>query len=84
MSEPRNDQLGTALRPRARLLRTLGEELISNEVVAVIELVKNAYDADATRVLIRFTPPLERGKGCIEVIDNGHGMDLDTVRTVSM
>jgi signal transduction histidine kinase len=84
MSEPRNDQLGTALRPRARLLRTLGEELISNEVVAVIELVKNAYDADATRVLIRFTPPLERGNGCIEVIDNGHGMDLDTVRTVWM
>lgn len=38
-----------ALRPRARILRTLGEELISNETVAVIELVKNAYDADATR-----------------------------------
>lgn len=75
---------GSALRPRARLLRTLGEELISNEVVAVIELVKNAYDADATRVLIRFAGPLEPGKGHIEVIDNGHGMELKTVQTVWM
>jgi signal transduction histidine kinase len=75
---------GAALRPRARLLRTLGEELISNEVVAVIELVKNAYDADATRVLIRFVDPLEPGKGRIEVMDNGHGMELKTVQTVWM
>jgi signal transduction histidine kinase len=62
----------------------LGEELISNEVVAVIELVKNAYDADATLVLIRFEGPLEPGKGRIEVIDNGHGMELETVETVWM
>lgn len=72
------------LRPRARLLRTLGEEMISNEVVAVIELVKNAYDADATRVLIRFVPPLEETRGQIEVIDNGGGMSLNTVQTVWM
>ncbi|MFH0991459.1 MAG: ATP-binding protein [bacterium] len=77
-------QPGTFLRPRARMLRTLGEELISNELVAVIEMVKNAYDADATRVLIKFTPPLEVGKGQIEVVDNGHGMDLRTVKTVWM
>jgi signal transduction histidine kinase len=74
----------SVLRPRARLLRTLGEELISNEVAAVIELVKNSYDADATRVLIRFVGSLELGKGHIEVIDNGHGMDLKTVQTVWM
>lgn len=75
---------GTILRPRARLLRTLGEELISNEVVAVIELVKNAYDADATNVLIKFTGPLEKGAGMIEIVDNGHGMELETVKTVWM
>jgi signal transduction histidine kinase len=75
---------GFALRPRARLLRTLGEELISSEVVAVIELVKNAYDADATNVLIRFTGPLEPGKGSIEVMDNGHGMELKTLQTIWM
>jgi len=75
---------GTSLRPRARLLRTLGDELISNEIVAIIELVKNSYDADATRVMIRFIGPLEPGKGSIEVIDNGHGMELKTVQTVWM
>ncbi|MEU1882941.1 sensor histidine kinase [Streptosporangium sp. NPDC020072] len=68
------------LRPRARLMSTLGEELISNERVAVTELVKNAYDADASLVLIRFNPPLEAGSGSIEVWDNGHGMSPDTVR----
>ena len=84
MSSTNDTPPGSALRPRARLLRTLGEELISNEVVAVIELVKNSYDADATRVLIRFDGPLEPGSGMIEVIDNGHGMDLKTVRSVWM
>ena len=78
------NQSGSPLRPRARLLRTLGEELISNEVVALIELVKNAYDADATHVLIRFVGPLEPGKGRIEVIDNGCGMELKTVQTAWM
>ncbi len=84
MPASKTTPLSSALRPRARLLRTLGEELISNEIVAVIELVKNAYDADATRVLIRFVGPLEPGKGRIEVIDNGHGMELKTVQTVWM
>ena len=60
-----------ALRPRARLVRALGDELISSESVAVTELVKNAYDADATDVLLRFIEPLEQGKGCIELLDNG-------------
>ncbi|MEY9938560.1 ATP-binding protein [Streptacidiphilus sp. MAP5-3] len=68
------------LRPRARLMSTLGEELISNERVALTELVKNAYDADASLVLIRFIGPLVEGQGSIEVWDNGHGMSPDTVR----
>lgn len=84
MPSPDTSPNGSRLRPRARLLRTLGEELISNEVVALIELVKNSYDADATHVLIRFTGPLEPGKGSIDVIDNGHGMELETVQSVWM
>lgn len=72
------------LRPRARILRTFGDELISSEIVALIELVKNAYDADATRVLVKFVPPLKMNKGSIMVIDNGHGMSLETVRTAWM
>jgi len=85
MAEPVARFSGTrALRPRARILRTFGDELISSETVAVIELVKNAYDADATRVLVRFHGPLEIGKGRIEVIDNGHGMSLETIQTAWM
>ena len=72
------------LRPKARIMRTLGDELISSEMVALIELVKNAYDADATRVLIRFSAPLVPGEGRIDVIDNGHGMTLETVRSTWM
>jgi hypothetical protein len=68
------------LRPRARLLHTIGTEPISSERVAVVELVKNAYDADADRVVIRLVGPLERGKGRLEVLDDGHGMSADTVR----
>jgi hypothetical protein len=33
-------------------MRTLGDELISSEVVAVLERVKTTYDADATRVIV--------------------------------
>ena len=79
-----NQKLMNRLRPRARIMKTLGQELISNEVVAVIELVKNAYDADAQKVLIRFSGSLIPKTGKIEVIDNGHGMSLSTVESVWM
>lgn len=61
-------------RPRARLVSTLGEELISSDTVAVIELVKNSFDADAKYVLIRFAGLLAEGGGSIEVLDDGVGM----------
>lgn len=77
-----SDSRGTAaLRPRARLLRSFGDELISSESVAVTELVKNSYDADAGDVLLRFVGALTPGKGCIELIDNGHGMSPETMTT---
>lgn len=70
---------GRALRPRARIMRTLGEELISSEIVALIELVKNSYDADAGYVCIRFDGELAVGKGSVSVEDDGHGMSLTVV-----
>jgi len=85
MVEKKQDSSGLGvLRPRARLLRTFGDELISSETVAVIELVKNSYDADATEVWVRFHEPLTIGKGMIEVIDNGHGMSLETIQSAWM
>ncbi|MDQ0103364.1 signal transduction histidine kinase [Paenarthrobacter nicotinovorans] len=70
------------LRPRARLVHTLGSDLISNERIALIELVKNSYDADATHVIIRFSGDIANGGGSVEVWDNGHGMSLDVVQNV--
>ncbi|HPS20407.1 MAG TPA: ATP-binding protein [Candidatus Omnitrophota bacterium] len=72
------------LRPRARIIRTLGDELISSETVAIIELVKNSYDALAKEATVRFIGPLEKGKGRIEVIDNGNGMSFETIKTAWM
>jgi hypothetical protein len=64
-----------AFRPRAPLLKLIGEELISDEVVAMSELVKNAHDADAGTVTIVFEG-FTGGDGRIEVIDDGFGMKL--------
>ncbi|HBO5119098.1 histidine kinase [Pseudomonas aeruginosa] len=75
---------GSAFRPRARIMKTLGEELISSDSVAIIELVKNAYDADASEVLVKFVGPLKQGEGSIHVIDNGKGMDRSTVERAWM
>jgi signal transduction histidine kinase len=55
-----------------RVFKALGTDLVTNDVVAIIELVKNSYDAYATEVDIRFVQ-LESGWG-LEIEDNGSGM----------
>ena len=57
----------------AELLRELGERLVGKPHIALAELVKNSYDADATEVTIKFAP----NKRSIEISDNGHGMSID-------
>jgi signal transduction histidine kinase len=52
----------------AALLRELGERLVGRADIALAELVKNAYDADASLVYIQID------KNQIVVEDNGHGM----------
>ena len=42
----------------ARHVRQLGQQLVGDRVTAVSELVKNAYDADASRVTIDFYNPI--------------------------
>lgn len=63
-------------RPRARIIRTIGDRLISGPEAAVIELVKNSYDADARTVRITFLPSLDSKAGHIVFEDDGHGMTL--------
>ena len=57
----------------AALLKELGERLVGKPHIALAELVKNGYDADATEVTIKVYPE----KDLIEVIDNGNGMDFE-------
>lgn len=58
---------------------TIGLELISSETVALTELVKNSFDADATHVLVRLSGPVHDGRipvgrGELEILDDGVGM----------
>lgn len=69
-----------SFRPRARIIRTIGDRLISGPEAAVIELVKNSYDADATQVRITLFPPLQPGLGQILFEDDGHGMSFSDIR----
>lgn len=71
-------------RPKARLLHLLGHELITDEVIAMIELVKNSYDADAIQVDVRLIDVTKKDKGIIEIRDDGHGMPLERVKEAWM
>jgi signal transduction histidine kinase len=68
-------------KPSSRIITTIGEDLIKDMNSAIIELVKNSYDADATKVDIKISS-FEENKNeklKIEIIDNGHGMSFETV-----
>lgn len=71
-------------KPRARLLLQLGDELIRNESIALLELVKNAYDADSTNVSLEMKSIDSKENGFIVIEDDGNGMDLNTIRDVWM
>jgi anti-sigma regulatory factor (Ser/Thr protein kinase) len=70
-----------AFRPRARLLQLLGDQLIGTPKLAVFELVKNAYDADASVVSVEING-LRTDNPKIIVQDDGQGMSPDTVKNV--
>jgi signal transduction histidine kinase len=57
----------------------LGEHLISDQAVGLIELVKNAYDADATEVLIELLGLTHADTTTVIVRDNGTGMTIDDI-----
>ena len=67
----------------SRLLFQLGEKLVTNRAVALAELVKNSYDADATWVTVRLENIRQIG-GMITVEDNGSGMTLPTFKKTWM
>jgi signal transduction histidine kinase len=54
----------------------LGIELVSKQETAVAELIKNAYDADATQVKLTFKNSLSKG-GELVIVDDGEGMSRE-------
>ena len=91
------DDPQVSFRFHARALQALGRDLVTDDVVAVMELVKNAYDAMATTVEIHIHQEQEaedeadssteedqhdRVQGFIEISDDGSGMDFPTIENV--
>lgn len=65
-----------------RIIAHLGEELIRNESIAILELVKNSYDACALTCHVDFHQGLFTGIDKIVIEDDGKGMSIDTIRNV--
>lgn len=66
------------IRPAGRHILTIGRDLVQDPHAAVIELVKNAYDADSPDAIIAFERTGDRTYR-ISFVDHGHGMTRDTV-----
>lgn len=58
----------------SELKNILGRDLITSPNIAVLELVKNSYDAHATKVEITF------GEDSLVIADNGKGMSLEDLK----
>lgn len=66
------------VRAQSHVLRLLGDELIGDDGLAIFELVKNGYDADATLVSVVMDVASSTPK--IIVSDDGHGMSLQDIK----
>ena len=68
-------------RMHPRVFAALGADLVTNDVVAIIELVKNSYDAFAQNVCLRFCDyPVQ--SMFLEIEDDGNGMTREIIENV--
>lgn len=67
----------TYFEPTGRLIMSIGKDLIKDLPAALVELVKNSYDADASYVKISYIKNYKELKIIVE--DDGHGMSQETV-----
>lgn len=66
------------IRPSSNIIDSIGKNLVIDEIAAIIELIKNSYDADAENVKITFS--CFEKKMEINIEDDGNGMDFDIVK----
>ncbi len=72
------------IKPYARLLTMLGDQLIKNELIALSELIKNSYDADASWVKVSFVDFEDnfskKSSSKIIIEDDGNGMNAEILK----
>lgn len=75
MSKQNNE---LAFRVSSGLKNIIGRDLISDRYIAMFELVKNSYDAAASKVTISF---VQTNDGSVQILisDNGNGMTYDDI-----
>jgi signal transduction histidine kinase len=73
MDEKVLDKGAIPFQAEGRLLQELGERLVASPEVALVELIKNAYDADSPSCEVRLD---DAGKTLV-ISDEGHGMTYD-------
>lgn len=69
------------IKAKSHILSLLGNELIGSDSLAIFELVKNAYDADAENIKINFID-LNTPNQKIIIEDDGHGMTSEVIQDV--
>ena len=62
----------------SELKNVIGQDLITDDFVAIFELVKNSFDAKASQVHVVFD--LKSDNSSIHIIDDGKGMSLKDIR----
>ena len=72
------------LKTHARIFYQIGEQLIKNEAIALLELIKNSYDADASRCKVTLYNPEDMEHGQIIRKDDGEGMDSNILENVGL
>lgn len=85
---PGGNSAGEHFDIHASVVFQLGESLISDSVQALMELVKNSYDADATYCKVTISTeaetaddsPFKGAIGTIRIEDDGSGMSLEDIR----
>src|ERR1035441_22488 len=64
------DEGTVTFKTEGRLLQELGERLVASPEVALVELIKNSYDADSASCEVKLAAD---GKALV-ISDSGHGM----------
>lgn len=76
---PVSEHASESIRFAPDILARLGEELVPHLDIGIVELVKNAFDADARNCAV-YLEDIDRPGGTLRVADDGVGMDRDAIR----